>query len=48
MKLKITSAGRDFVSIGGVGRRAVHYVLKVDIGGIAGVVAPIVPSGGSI
>jgi hypothetical protein len=42
VKLKITSAGRDSLSIGGTRRRAVHYVLKVDIGGIAGVVAPIV------
>jgi hypothetical protein len=42
VKLKITSAGRDSLSIGGARRRAVHYVLKVDIGGIAGVVAPIV------
>jgi hypothetical protein len=41
VKLKIASAGRDALSIGGVRRRAVHYVLKVDIGGIAGVVAPI-------
>ena len=42
VKLKITSAGNDSLSIGGARRRAVHYVLKVDIGGIAGVVAPIV------
>ncbi len=42
VKLKIAPAGRDSLSIGGVRRRAVHYVLKVDIGGIAGVVAPIV------
>jgi hypothetical protein len=42
VKLKITSAGRDSLSIGGARRRAVHYVLKVDIGGIAGVVAPMV------
>jgi len=42
VKLKITSVGRDSLSIGGARRRAVHYVLKVDIGGIAGVVAPIV------
>jgi len=42
VKLKITAAGRDSLTIGGVGRKALHYILKVDIGGIAGVVAPLI------
>jgi len=42
VKLKITAAGADSFSTAGVARKATHYVLKVDIGGIAGAVAPLV------
>jgi hypothetical protein len=42
VKLKIAVAGTEPFSIVGSPRKAVHYVLKVDIGGIAGVVAPLV------
>jgi hypothetical protein len=42
VKLKVTAAGADPFSVAGSGRRATHYVIKVDIGGIAGLVAPLV------
>ena len=42
VKLVIATAGEDVFSTGGAARRAIHYVLKVDLGGIAGVVAPLV------
>jgi len=42
VKLKISTAGADPFSTAGAGRKATHYVLKVDIGGIAGVVAPLI------
>ena len=41
VKLKIAVGGMEPFSIAGSRRRAVHYVLKVDIGGLAGVVAPL-------
>jgi hypothetical protein len=41
VKLAITAAGDDSFTIAGAARKATHYVLKVDIGGIAGVVAPL-------
>ena len=41
VKLAISVAGADRFSIAGTARQATHYVLKVEIGGIAGVVAPI-------
>ncbi len=42
VKLRVTAAGRDPFSIGGQRREAVHYVLKVDLGGLTGLVAPLV------
>ena len=42
VKLKIAVGGAEPFSIAGSPRQAVHYVLKVDIGGIAGLVAPLV------
>lgn len=42
VKLEVTRAGEDAFSIGGSRRSARHYVVKVDLGGIAGVVAPLV------
>jgi hypothetical protein len=41
VKLQVTSAGMDGFSTGGHRRTATHYVLKVDIGGIQGVLAPL-------
>lgn len=42
VKLAVTSPGEDTFSVGGSSRKATHYVLKVEIGGAKGVVAPIV------
>ena len=42
VKLIVTSAGEEQFTIGGSPREAMHYVLKVDIGGVAGVIAPII------
>jgi hypothetical protein len=40
--LKLASAGEETFSTGGMRRKAIHYVVKVDIGGLAGLVAPVV------
>jgi hypothetical protein len=42
VKLEIKSAGQERFSTGGVRRAATHYVLKVDIGGLSGLLAPLV------
>jgi hypothetical protein len=42
VKLAVTAAGKDTFSIGGAKRQATHYVVKVELGGVAGVVAPLV------
>ncbi len=42
VKLKIATAADDPFSTAATRRRATHYVLKVDIGGVAGLVAPLV------
>jgi hypothetical protein len=42
VKLKVSVAPEDAFSTGRRARKAVHYVLKADIGGIQGVVAPLV------
>ena len=42
IKLAVTSPGEDTFSVGGSSRKATHYVLKVEIGGAKGVVAPMV------
>ena len=41
VKLAITVAGDEPFSTGGAARKATHYVLKVEIGGIPGVLAPL-------
>ena len=41
MKLSITSAGEEHFSTGGQDRSATHYVVKVDIGGLSGLLAPV-------
>jgi hypothetical protein len=41
VKLAITPQGETPFRTGGVNRKATHFVVKVEIGGIAGVVAPI-------
>jgi hypothetical protein len=42
VKLAITAAGDEPFSTGATSRKATHYVLKVEIGGIAGILAPLV------
>lgn len=42
VKLVVTPAGEDPFSFGASTRRATHYVLKVEIGGVAGAIAPLV------
>ena len=42
VKLKIFAVGQDSFSIGGSGAKATHYVVKVEIGGVTGVVAKVV------
>jgi hypothetical protein len=42
VKLAITSRGEEPFSVGGFKRKATHYVVKVEIGGAAGIVAPLV------
>jgi hypothetical protein len=41
VKLAITVAGEEPFSTGGAARKATHYVLKVEIGGISGLLAPL-------
>lgn len=40
--LEISVAGKDSLSIGGAPHTATHYVLKTDVGGLSGLVAPLV------
>jgi hypothetical protein len=42
VKLAVAVAGSEPFSVAGSARKATHYVLKVDIGGIAGFIAPLV------
>jgi hypothetical protein len=42
VKLEITPASEDPFSVGGSSAKAQRYVIKVELGGVAGVVAPIV------
>jgi hypothetical protein len=42
IKLAITFQGEDPVLVGGSPRKARHYLVKVELGGVAGAVAPLV------
>ena len=42
VKLAISQAAQEQFSLAGLPRHAEHYVLKVEIGGIAGLLAPLV------
>jgi hypothetical protein len=42
VKLRVTAAGTDPFALAGSACTAVHYVLKVDIGGLAGLFAPLI------
>jgi hypothetical protein len=41
VRLAISSYGTDAFSLAGAGREALHFVIKVEIGGLAGLVAPL-------
>jgi len=42
VKLQVSSAGEEPFSTGGAGRTATHYVVHVDIGGLSGLIAPLI------
>jgi hypothetical protein len=42
VKLVITNRGEENCTIVGAARKATHYEIKIDLGGIAGVVAPLI------
>jgi hypothetical protein len=42
VKLALSLAGEDRFTTGGTARSAAHYVVKVEIGGVAGLIAPLV------
>jgi len=42
VKLEISAVGEDSFVTDRTARKATHYVLKVDIGGVAGLIAPLV------
>ena len=44
VKLEIGSQGQEVFWIGGYKHKAIHYVVKVKIGGVAGLAAPLVES----
>ncbi len=41
MKLAISAGGSDAVSVAGSIRRTTHYIVKAEIGGVAGWLAPL-------
>jgi hypothetical protein len=41
VKLQVAPSAQERFSTGGLGRRATHYVVKVDIGGLTGVIAEL-------
>ena len=41
VKVAITAQGSEPFTLGASGHKATHYVLKVDIGGLAGLIAPL-------
>jgi hypothetical protein len=42
VKLVISNVGEDKCIVAGASRKAIHYDIKIDLGGVAGVVAPII------
>ena len=42
VKLTIFPTGEDAYTLGGLRRKALHYSIKIDLGGIVGVIAPLV------
>jgi len=42
IKLEISPLGEDLFSVGGFAEKALRYAVKIDIGGISGLIAPII------
>ena len=42
IKLDITPRGEESYSLAGASRKAFHYQIKIELGGVAGIVAPII------
>src|SRR5256885_15364094 len=42
VKLHVTSAGLEPFSASGATYKATHYVIKIDVGGFEGVIAPLI------
>jgi hypothetical protein len=42
IKLAISTAGEDTFTTAGASRTATHYVVKIEIGGVAGLIAPLI------
>jgi hypothetical protein len=42
VKLVISKGGEESFSVSGSDRKAIHYEIKIDLGGVAGVVAPLI------
>jgi hypothetical protein len=42
IKLVISSVGEDKYLVAGSSRKALHYSIKIDVGGVAGLVAPLI------
>ena len=42
VKLALSAAGQERFVTGGAGRTATHYVVKVEIGGVSGLLAPLI------
>jgi hypothetical protein len=42
VKLVISKSGEGDFSLSGTARKAIHYEIKIDLGGVAGVVAPVI------
>jgi hypothetical protein len=42
VKLAISKVGEESCSVAGAARKAVHYEIKIELGGVAGVVAPMI------
>jgi hypothetical protein len=42
VKLAISSLGEEVFSAAGSSRKAIHYQIKIELGGVAGVVAPVI------
>ena len=42
VKLVISNVGEDHCYVAGASRKAIHYNIKIELGGVAGVVAPLI------